>query len=82
MNTWILRSLPESPPRMQRLPYASLGVFVTQPGAECLIPDPALRGYVVAEVWERQVNLGFGGADPQLRDQAARVLAGEIGRLH
>jgi hypothetical protein len=67
---------------MQRLPYASLGVFSTRPGEQCLIPDPALRGYVVAEVWDHQVNLGYGGAGWQLKDQAARIVAGEIDRLH
>ena len=76
-----LAALEDTSRPMQRLPYASLGVFVTKPGAQCLIPDPALRGYVVVEVWERQVNLGYGGAGPQLKDQAARVLAGEIERL-
>ncbi len=76
-----LAALEDASRPMQRLPYASLGVFVTKPGGQCLIPDPALRGYIVAEVWERQVNLGYGGAGPQLRDQAARVLADEIERL-
>ncbi len=77
-----LAALGDASRPMQRLPYASLGAFVTRPGAQCLIPDPALRGYIVAEVWERQVNLGYGGAGSQLRDQAARVPAGEIDRLH
>ena len=67
---------------MRPLPYASLGLFSTQPGEQCLRPDPALRGYIVAEVWDRQVNLGYGGAGLQLRDQAARVVASELERLH
>jgi hypothetical protein len=76
-----LAALQDASHSMQRLPYASLGLFVTKPGAQCLVPDPALRGYVVAEVWERQVNLGYSGAGSELRDQAARVLAGEIDQL-
>ncbi len=66
---------------MQPLAYASLGLFTTRPGADCVEPDPALRGYVVAEVWERQVSLGYGGAGLSLRPQAAQVVAREIDRL-
>jgi hypothetical protein len=76
-----LAALEDATHPMQRLPYASLGAFVTQPGAQCLVPDPALRGYIVVEVWERQVNLGYGGAGPELKDQAARIVAAEIERL-
>ena len=76
-----LAALRDSSHPLQPLPYASLGVFSIRAGEQCLIPDPALRGYVVAEVWERQVNLGYGGAGSQLRDQAARFLASEIERV-
>jgi hypothetical protein len=76
-----LAALQDASHPMQPLPYASLGLFSTTVGEQCLRPDPALRGYVVAEVWERQVNLGYGGAGSQLRNQAALVLAAEIERL-
>jgi hypothetical protein len=66
---------------MQPLPYASLGLFSTRAGEQCLRPDPALRGYIVAEVWDDQVNLGYGGAGIELRDQASRVLASELERI-
>jgi hypothetical protein len=76
-----LAALEDASRPMQHLPYKSLGVFVTKPGEQCLVPDPALRGYIVIEVWDGQINLGYGGAGADLRDKAARVLAGEIERL-
>jgi hypothetical protein len=67
---------------MQPLPYASLGSFITRSGEQCLRADPARRGYVVIEVWDGQVNLGYGGAGSELRAQAARVVASELERIH
>ena len=76
-----LAALQDASRPMRRLPFTSLGAFVTRPGAQCLIPNPALVGYVVIEVWDGQVNLGNGGGGTDFRDQAARVVAGEIERL-
>jgi hypothetical protein len=63
------------------LPPQPLTVLQIVAGEQCLRPDSTLCGYVAAEVWNRQVNWGYGGAGLQLRGEAGRVLAGEIDRL-
>ncbi|HYN88732.1 MAG TPA: hypothetical protein VER55_09385 [Ardenticatenaceae bacterium] len=66
--------------QMKQLRYPSLGVQLqedTEP--PCLAPsDPDEQGYVVVEVWEDQVNVGFGGAGEALKPRVIEALEAEL----
>lgn len=61
----------------QRLPYRSISSF-GHSELECLVPNPDVQGYFVIEVWERQVNIGYGGAALEMRARAIKELEEEI----
>lgn len=69
---------------MQRLPYLSLRVRVAYDSEPpCLVPaHPDEQGYVVIEVGDDQVNIGYDGAGTELRERAVRALEQELQKGH
>ncbi|MFQ5855405.1 MAG: hypothetical protein ACE5LU_07170 [Anaerolineae bacterium] len=65
---------------MRRLSYPSLGFRLSDSG-QCLEPDPNEQGYVVIEVWDNQVNIGYGGAGAVLKDRAIRGLEQHLQKM-
>jgi hypothetical protein len=64
---------------MTPLSYPSLGHFTTSDDdVPCWRPDPRLQGYIAIEIWDEQVNIGFGGDGAALKDRAARALEQEL----
>ncbi len=63
---------------LEALPYPSLGQYASSTEEPCLRPDPGVRGYIVIEVWESQVNVGYGGAGDQYIDRAIEALEQEL----
>ncbi|RPI83630.1 MAG: DUF4367 domain-containing protein [Chloroflexi bacterium] len=68
---------PEIP--MLQLPYPNIGMFEHSEEDGCVKPIE-VQGYIVIEVWEGQVNLGYGGEGEALRDRAIEVLERELGK--
>lgn len=67
---------------MTALSYPSLGHFtITDDDVPCLQPDPRLQGYIAIEVWDKQVNVGFGGDGAMLKDRAIQALVQELENL-
>lgn len=64
---------------MTTLPYKAIGMYVNVTG--CMEPNPAVRGYFVIEVWENQVNIGYGGDALALRERAIQALEEEMERI-
>jgi hypothetical protein len=62
---------------MQPLLYQSISSFGISDN-RCLVPDSGVVGYFVIEVWERQVNIGYGGSALEMRDRAIRALEHEL----
>ncbi len=62
---------------MHRLPYPSLS-FKFSEAKGCYEPDPVELGYVVIEVWDDQVNIGYGGAGATLKQRATEALTQEL----
>lgn len=81
-RTWLfepaLAALQDLTIAMQRLPYTSLDVFTSASLNACLEPDPSVQGYIAIEVWDGQVNLGYGGAGLELKARAIGALIREI----
>lgn len=63
---------------LQPLPYPSLGQYSSSTEEPCLRPDPNVQGYIVIEVWDDQVNVGYGGAGDQYVDQTIEALQREL----
>lgn len=64
---------------MTPLNYRSLGHFtITDDDVPCLQPDPRLQGYIAIEIWDEQVNVGFGGDGAVLKDRAIQALEQEL----
>lgn len=61
---------------MQPLPYKTIGMYINIKG--CAEPNPAVRGYFLIEVWDQQVNVGYGGNALALRDLAIQTLEREM----
>lgn len=59
---------------MELLPYPSFGQYVSSGEESCLSPDPEVQGYIVIEVWENQINVGYGGEADQYMDRAIKAL--------
>jgi hypothetical protein len=72
-----LAALQDSAISMQRLPYRSISSF-GHSELGCLVPNPDVQGYFVIEVWERQVNIGYGGAALEMRARTIKALEEEI----
>ncbi|HEY5572777.1 MAG TPA: hypothetical protein VIK64_07165, partial [Anaerolineales bacterium] len=62
---------------MQRLPYKSVNIFEsTEQGCQTAPED--LQGYIVIEVWENQINVGYGGEGNKFILRAIEALKREI----
>lgn len=72
-----LRALQDPETTMRPLPYPSIGHFTYSEEAGCLQPTE-VHGYVVMEVWEGQVNVGYGGAGAELTERAIETLERRI----
>lgn len=63
---------------MQQLSYPAIGgPYMWADDKPCLIVEPS-KGYIVIEVWDSQVNIGYGGAGAELKDLAIEALKAEI----
>lgn len=69
-----LRALRDPATPMQRLPYQSISSFQSDGLDGCMVPNPKVQGYVVIEVWNGQVNLGYGGNGAEQKARAVKVL--------
>jgi hypothetical protein len=77
-----LEAMQEPGLTMMPLSYSSLGHFtITDDDVPCLQPDPRLQGYIAIEVWDEQVNVGFGGDGAALKDRAIQALVQELENL-
>lgn len=72
-----LAALQEPDIPMQRLTYPALS-FVSSGPESCLRPNPLVQGYIVVEVWDRQVNFGYGGDGAILKQRAIEALKREL----
>jgi hypothetical protein len=64
---------------MTPLSYPSLGHFTTSDDdVPCWWPDPRLQGYIAIEIWDEQVNVGFGGDGAVLKGRAVQALEQEL----
>lgn len=71
-----ISSLKDPATAMQPLPYKTIGMYINIKG--CAEPNPAVRGYFLIEVWDQQVNVGYGGNALALRDLAIQTLEREM----
>ncbi len=71
-----LKGLKDPATEMQQLPYKAIGMYTTIKG--CVEPNPAVQGYFLIEVWDQQVNIGYGGNALALRDLAVQTLKREM----
>ncbi|HZD56235.1 MAG TPA: hypothetical protein VE136_05915 [Anaerolineales bacterium] len=71
-----LQALKDPASPMKYLHYQAIGMYVNIKG--CMEPNPAVRGYFLIEVWDQQVNIGYGGDALELRDLAIRTLEQEM----
>jgi hypothetical protein len=77
-----LEAMQEPGLTMMPLSYSSLGHFtITDDDVPCLQPDPRLQGYIAIEIWDEQVNVGFGGDGAALKDRAIQALVQELENL-
>jgi hypothetical protein len=68
-----LKALQDHNLEMQRLPYKSINIFEgTDQGCQTAPED--LQGYLVIEVWENQINVGYGGKGNQFIPRATEAL--------
>ena len=74
-----LEALRDPPAQMTFLPYKAIGMYVNEIG--CMEPNPAVRGYYIIEVWEKQVNMGYGGEALSLRERAIQAVEEELERV-
>ena len=72
-----LAALQEPDILMQQLTYPALS-FVSSGPESCLRPNPMVQGYIIVEVWDRQVNLGYGGDGAMLKERAIEALEKEL----
>lgn len=63
---------------LQRLPYAAVSTFSSSESVPCLVPSSVVKGYLVIEVWEQQVNIGYGGNGAAMRERGIQALLEEI----
>lgn len=59
---------------LRKLPYPSIGQFGYDEAADCYRPAE-VPGYLVIEVWEREVRIGYGGVGAERRTEALAALA-------
>lgn len=62
----------------QSLSADSTTTVETSDDEQCLSSDSDLFGYIVIEIWDEQVNLGFAGIGSELRDRAIDVLEQQL----
>jgi hypothetical protein len=74
-----LKALKDPATAMQPLPYKAIGMYTNVKG--CVEPNPAVQGYFLIEVWDQQVNIGYGGDALALRDLAIQTLEREMEKL-
>ena len=58
---------------MWKLDYPAIMTSYYDAAQGCQRPAH-VQGYIVVEVWERQVNIGYGGEGAALKERAIRVL--------
>ncbi len=75
-----LKALKDPETAMKQLPYKTIGMYIYNKG--CAEPNPAVRGYFLIEVWDQQVNIGYGGDALALRGLAIQTLEREMEKLH
>jgi hypothetical protein len=71
-----LKALKDPVTSMQHLPYKTIGMYTYVKG--CVEPNPAVQGYFLIEVWDQQVNIGYGGDAFTLRELAIQTLEREM----
>ncbi len=71
-----MKALKDPATAMQSLPYKTIGMYINIKG--CVEPNPAVQGYFLIEVWDQQVNIGYGGEALALRDLAIQTLEQEM----
>ncbi len=77
-----LRTLQDPEVPMQALRYPAMRVRVSyESEPPCLMPDPAEQGYVLIEVWDEQVKIGYGGAGAALKERAIKALMAELQKV-
>jgi hypothetical protein len=76
-----LAALRDSTLPMYKLPYSSISSFQKKDGEDCLRPNPQVQGYFVIEVWDHQVNVGYGGAGAEMKERAIKALEQQIEEL-
>ena len=77
-----LAALRDTTTPMRRLPYQSFSSFSSDGPDGCLTPNAAVQGYLVIEVWEHQVNLGYGGNGAEQKERVIKALEQEMKQLH
>ncbi len=77
-----LHALRDSSLPMEKLPYSSLSSFQKKEGEDCMRPNPQVQGYIVIEVWDHQVNMGYGGAGAEMKERAIKALEQQIQEMH
>jgi hypothetical protein len=73
-----LIALRDSSHPLQRLPYGSISSFLKKDGEDCMRFDPQVEGYIVIELWDRQVNPGYGGAGAEMKERAIKAIENEL----
>jgi hypothetical protein len=63
---------------LEPLPYPTLGQYSSSTEEPCLQPDPNVKGYIVIEAWDNQVNVGYGGAGDRYVNRAIEVVEREL----
>jgi len=73
-----LEALQDPNLRMTHLPYPSISYFSSETIDSCLMLPTDLQGYIVIEVWDETVNVGFGGEGDRLIERAMLGLENEL----
>lgn len=77
-----LSALRDSSIPLQRLPYGSISSFLKKDGEDCMRSNPQVEGYIVIELWDRQVNIGYGGTGADMKERATKALEQQIQEMH
>lgn len=73
-----LAALQDSSIPLQKLPYGSIGTFLVKDGEDCMRYSPQVQGYIVVEMWDRQVNIGYGGTGAEMKERAIKALEQQL----
>ena len=67
----------------QDLSYPSIGgPYIWSDSQSCLIVAEKSNGYIVVEVWDHKVNVGFGGDGKERTEQAIEALTARLDKKH